>query len=61
SVDLMMFAAGIAGVAQLALSIPTNPSLVGVTFFAQALVPQPGVNAFGAVVSNAGRVVVGSF
>jgi len=61
SPDVMLFAPGSGGVAQVALSIPATPGLVGVTFFAQALVPEPGANPFGAVVSNAAGAMVGSF
>jgi len=61
SIDLSSFAAGVAGTAQLVVSLPNDPGLVGVRFFAQALVPQPGVNAFGAVMSNAVAEVVGAF
>jgi hypothetical protein len=41
--------------------VPPDPGLVGLTVFVQALVPQAAVNPFGAVVSNASRIVVGSF
>ena len=61
ALDVLSFAAAVGGAAQHALAIPNDPGLVGVRFFAQALVPQPGVNAFGAVMSNAVAEVVGAF
>jgi hypothetical protein len=41
--------------------IPNAPGLLGVTFYNQALVVDPGVNAAGAVVSDAMRAVFGTF
>jgi hypothetical protein len=61
SLDVVSFAAGVGGSAQLTLAMPNDPGLVGVRFFAQAAVPQPGVNPLGAVMSNAVVNVVGSF
>jgi hypothetical protein len=41
------------------LPIPSNPAFVGVTMYAQAMVFEPGANAFGAVVTNAGALTFG--
>jgi hypothetical protein len=35
-------------------AIPANPAIFGIEFFNQAFVPDPGANAFGFAVSNAG-------
>lgn len=40
------------------LPIPSQPSLVSLSFFVQGLVLDPGVNAFGATVTNAGAATV---
>jgi hypothetical protein len=61
SPELTRFAGSVGGTAQFWLAIPSAPSLVGVRLHAQALVPQPGVNALGAVMSNAVLEVVGAF
>lgn len=42
------------------LAIPSTPSLAGIVVFAQAIVVAPGVNALGAVASNAGRIELGT-
>ncbi len=59
SVDAAFPVANPSGTAQFDLPIPNDPSLVGLTFFNQALVLDPGVNFFGAVVTNAGEGVIG--
>ncbi|MCC6784741.1 MAG: hypothetical protein IT457_17980 [Planctomycetes bacterium] len=41
------------------LTIPNNPALTGGALHAQALVVAPGVNAFGAITSNAARLEFG--
>jgi hypothetical protein len=61
SVDELRFAAALGSTASLPVAVPPDPGLVGLTVFVQALVPQAAVNPFGAVVSNASRIVVGSF
>ena len=44
---------------QLPLAIPNDGSLVGLNFFNQAFVLDPGVNPAGGVVTNAGEGVIG--
>jgi hypothetical protein len=53
------FVAGSNHMAMFRVSIPNQPSLVGVHFFEQALVPDPGANAANAVLSDAAEGVVG--
>src|SRR5262249_32102316 len=48
------------GRATLTWSLPNIAAFAGTQFFAQAIALAPGVNAFGAVVSNAGAAVVGA-
>lgn len=62
STDGLLVLVGQSGFATWELPIPDAPSLVGVTFYNQALVidPQAG-NGFGAVVSDAARAVVGDW
>ena len=59
--EQVVFRASAGGAAQLDVPIPAIASLAGVELFTQALVFQPGVNPFGAVVSNGSRMVVGTF
>ena len=59
SVDQLDFGIATLGRATLSLPVPNVPSLAGITFVNQALASDPGVNAFGAVVSNAGIGVIG--
>ena len=47
------------GTAALRLEVPGDASLLGAPFFNQGLVSDPGANAFGAVVSNAGEGRIG--
>jgi hypothetical protein len=47
------------GAARWTLAIPRDPSLLGETFFNQALVVDPSANPFGAIVSNGGQGVFG--
>ena len=47
------------GTAALRLDVPDDASLLGASFFNQALAADPGANAFGAVVSNAGEGRIG--
>jgi hypothetical protein len=44
---------------QVSYSILGSPILVGTIFYQQALVPSPGANALGAVMSNACVGVIG--
>ncbi|GAB4151670.1 MAG: hypothetical protein Fur0037_20380 [Planctomycetota bacterium] len=44
---------------QLHNAIPNDPNLIGVLLYQQAAVVAPGVNALGAVVSNAGEMTIG--
>ncbi|MBK8096097.1 MAG: hypothetical protein IPK26_03270 [Planctomycetes bacterium] len=57
----LSFATASGGAASIAWTVPMSPALVGGVLFAQALVSAPGTNAAGAVVSNTGRLVIGSF
>jgi hypothetical protein len=47
------------GSAAVPLSIPVDASLLGRLFFTQALVVDPGANAFGATTSNGGEGAIG--
>jgi hypothetical protein len=42
------------------IPIPAVPSLAGLTFYVQAVVPDPGNNPFGATVTNAGAATIGT-
>jgi hypothetical protein len=42
-----------------ALPIPNIPTIVGYSLFSQGMVFEPGANAFGAVVTNAGAMTIG--
>jgi hypothetical protein len=59
SVDLADFQSGTAGSATFSITVPSSTALVGFVFHQQALVPDPGTNPFGAVMSDATTVVVG--
>ena len=59
SLDAIEGVVGSGNQAQYALTIPARPELVGLQLFQQAIVLDPGVNAFGAVLSAASRAVVG--
>ena len=59
SVELAFPLSKSGGTASWTLGIPNNPVLAGQSFYQQALVGDPGVNAFGAVMSNAGTALVG--
>lgn len=61
SPEFLYFAPVSAGRATLALPLPNDPGLVGVQFSSQAFVVEPGINAIGAIVSNAGVGVIGPF
>jgi len=60
SVERCDLATAVLGRATLSLPVPNMPSLVGLTFVNQAVAADPGRNAFGAVVSNAGIGVIGA-
>lgn len=47
------------GTASLALTIALDPALVGVVLYTQAVVLDPAANAFGAVTSDVGAIVIG--
>lgn len=60
SPEVVQALGGASNVATFALAVPNQPSLIGVTIYQQALVPDPAVaNAAGMVVSDAVRAVVG--
>jgi hypothetical protein len=59
SLDVTEFVSGAGSAATWSLAIPNAPVLIGVLFYQQALVPAPGWNALGAVVSDAAAVTVG--
>jgi hypothetical protein len=61
SPDFPFFVTFQAGRATLSWPLPNAPSLAGVRIFAQGFVLDPGANAMGAVVSNAGTIVIGPF
>ena len=49
------------GVGTLLLAIPNDPYFLGVTFYQQGFSFElPGFNAFGGVLSNAARAVIGN-
>jgi hypothetical protein len=41
------------------LPIPNIPTIVGYSLYSQGMVFEPGANAFGAVVTNAGAMTIG--
>lgn len=49
----------IGGSATWSLLLPAHPGLLGLSLFQQVLIADPGVNPFGATMSNAGEAVVG--
>jgi hypothetical protein len=61
SPDYLSFASVIAGRTTLAWPVPNAPSLIGARFWNQALASDPGVNAAGAVVANAGEGLIEPF
>jgi hypothetical protein len=48
------------GAASLPLPVPNDSSLLGALFYNQALVIDPGVNAFGGVMTNGGEGIIGT-
>lgn len=59
SLDVTIGLAGVGGTASTAFPIANNPILIGFTFYTQALVLDPPLNAFGLSTSDAAVVVVG--
>lgn len=59
SFDLGLSLPAAAGAANWPLALPNNLALLGLRVYAQSLVPDGGVNPFGATVSNAAAIVVG--
>lgn len=49
-----------AGTAVWSLTLPANAALLGLNFFQQAIVPAPGANPAGLVLSNSHRAVIGT-
>ncbi|MFY9344707.1 MAG: RCC1 domain-containing protein, partial [Planctomycetota bacterium] len=58
--DVAVFQSGIANYAVFTFALPSSTALIGFGFHQQALVPDPGTNGFGAVMSDAATVVLGS-
>ncbi|MBK8976579.1 MAG: hypothetical protein IPM29_11735 [Planctomycetes bacterium] len=56
-VDELLYKRG--NMAEWSLPVPNDSQLIGVECFFQSFVIEPGANAFGAVVSNAGRATIG--
>jgi len=59
SPDANAFAAGVAPNATWTLGVPNDPSLSGLLMYQQAVVVDPGVNAAGAVASDAAAMIIG--
>ncbi|MCA8953446.1 MAG: PKD domain-containing protein [Planctomycetes bacterium] len=57
--NVLMLGAG--GSAQFTLALPNNPTFAGIHYYMQTLVLDPGVNAQGAVVSDAIALLTGTF
>ena len=57
--DIVGVIAGPGTTAEFALTVPNDLGLVGLAFYQQAFVPDPGQNALGAVNSDAIEAVVG--
>ncbi|MCA8975262.1 MAG: hypothetical protein KDC98_11100 [Planctomycetes bacterium] len=60
SVDAIEFLAGAGNTATWTLAVPNAPELLGLRWYQQALVPDPGFNAAGLVASQARILVVGN-
>lgn len=58
-IDAAVFVAGQGNAALFSLPIPDWSGLVGMTFYNQAIVFDPGANAAGAVISDAAEAVIG--
>ena len=61
SPDFLFIVTATAGSASLPWPLPGNASLAGMTFFDQGFALDPGANALGAIVANAGKGVLGPF
>jgi hypothetical protein len=61
SADVSLIVAAAAGRATCSLPVPATTALTGAALFAQCFALDVTANAFGAVVSNAGRAVLGPF
>ena len=59
SIDWVFAVSHQQGIGNCTFPIPNDLSLLGATFYNQALVPDPNANQFGAVVSNGGAGVIG--
>lgn len=59
SVDLAVPVATLGGAAECSFAVPIDAGLLGLHFFNQGLVQDPGVNPSGAVVTNAAEGVIG--
>lgn len=59
SPDFLALVTGSAGVASFSVPVPANPTLIGAEIHSQALVFEAGINAFGAIVSDAATATVG--
>ena len=56
---LLQAAPAAAGAATWSIVMPATPSLAGFGLYFQGLVPDAAANAFGLVLTNAGRGVIG--
>jgi hypothetical protein len=61
SPDVVLFAPVFAGRATRGWVLPNNTSLIGIRFYNQGFVLDPGINPTGATVSNAGAGIIGPF
>jgi hypothetical protein len=61
SPDVLFFAPVVASRATVSWALPNNTSLIGVHFYNQGFVLDPGINPTGATVSNAGAGIIGPF
>ena len=59
SVDLAVPVATLGGAAECSFAVPIDAGLLGLHFFNQGLVQDPGVTPSGAVVTNAAEGVIG--
>jgi hypothetical protein len=57
--NVLLFAPGTGGVASVSVAIPNVAGLLGATIDAQAVVTDPGANAAGLVVTQAGTLTIG--
>ena len=58
--DFITAIVNVGGAAQTTVGLSSNPSGLGFTFYSQVLAQDPGINAFGAVTSNALALTVGN-